>query len=78
MGLPFMQNKEASASAPIESMDRTPDEGSEPEMGMLDACAEDIMEAISKKDISMLKAALESLVSHIQDMDETQDEQEQT
>jgi hypothetical protein len=74
LGLPFLNKKEGSMSGPIEQLERTPDE--QPDMDMLDACAHDILEAVSKKDVSMLKAALEALVSHIQDMDQTQDEQE--
>lgn len=71
MGLPFLKNKEGSMSAPVETVTRKPDE--QPDMDMLDACAHDMLQALDKKDVSMLKAALQALVEHIQDMDQTQD-----
>lgn len=56
--LPFLKrNQEASASAPIESIKRKPDEGSE-EFDPLESAAEDLISAIHRKDI---KAATEAI-----------------
>jgi len=72
--LPFLKrNKEASASAPVESLERKPDEGSD--FSTLDAVCDDLMEALKSDNRALLKSALEALVSHIQDMDEEQDKE---
>lgn len=73
--LPFLKrNKEASMSAPIESMERKPDQ--EQDFSMLDAVADDLMEAVKTDNKQLLKDALESLVAHIQSMDEDQDQKD--
>ena len=72
MGLPFLKNKEGSASSPAGSIERKPDD--EPSYDTVDAVAEDIMSAVSSKDVKRLKAALQSLIEHIQDLDNLQDE----
>lgn len=70
--LPFLKNKEeGSVSGPIETLERSPDE--DPAFDMLDAVAEDLMDAIKKGDKAGLKAALAALCDHIQMMDADQD-----
>lgn len=73
MGLPFLKNKEGGASYVPDSktLDTHPDD--DKEMDLLDACAEDIISAIHKKDVKMLKEALESLIIYIQELDAEQD-----
>lgn len=69
--LPFLKLKdEASASMPVETIERDHDEG----FDMLDAVAEDLLSAMEKKDKGLLKAALQSFAEHLQDMDQKQDE----
>lgn len=73
--LPFLKNKkEGSVSAPIEIIEREPDEGAE-SFEMLDAVVDDMLEAIHSKDKGLLKSALEALIEHIQDIDAVQDEE---
>ncbi len=72
--LPFLKNKlEGGMSAPVETIERKPDEGESFEM--LDAICEDMMDAMHKKDKRLLKSSLEALIEHIQYIDEMQDEQ---
>jgi hypothetical protein len=74
--LPFLKNKqEGGASAPIEAIERKPDDESA-EYGMVDAIAEDMLEAFQKKDKRLLKSALEALCEYIQEIDEISDEEE--
>lgn len=72
--LPFLKNKEASVSAPIEHVEFGKEEGGEESFGMLDAVAEDILSAIKNSDKQMLKSALESLVEHMKSESEPQEE----
>ncbi len=73
--LPFLKNKkEGAMSEAVDVIEREPDEDTNESFGMLDAIAEDMLEAASKKDKALLKSALEALVAHIQDMDAVQDE----
>lgn len=46
------------------------------EFGTLDAICEDCMQAFHSKDVKMLKAALEALIEHIREEDETQDKED--
>lgn len=56
--LPFLKrNKEASASAPVESVERKPDEGAE-EFDSMESAAQDLCDAVEKKDIKAVAAAL--------------------
>jgi hypothetical protein len=71
MPLPFLKDKEGGAAATSETVTREPDDGGEGDL--LDAVADDILSAVAKKDKSLLKAALESFVVHIQSTDEAQD-----
>lgn len=71
--LPFLKNREGGASAPIETIERTPDEPAD--YDMLDAVAEDLLAAIAAKDKGLLKSALASLCDHIQGMDMAQDQE---
>jgi hypothetical protein len=74
MALPFLKKKDgAAASTPVEVLERKPDEDTPEDMDMLDACAEDFLQAIKMKDAKMLREALEALISHIQMLDEEQD-----
>lgn len=74
--LPFLKERhEGSMSGAVdEKLMRTPDEGEE-DFGMVDAIADDLMEAIHKKDKKLLKEALEAFVEHIQSQDEIQDQE---
>lgn len=55
--IPFLKHKnDASASAPIESIERKPDEGAE--YDVLEAAAEDLCIAIEAKDYKAAAAAL--------------------
>lgn len=54
--LPFLKNKEGSASAPIEAIKREPDEGAE--FDVLEAAAEDIISAVHEKNVKNLAASL--------------------
>jgi len=72
MPLPFMKKKDqASVSLPADTIERTPDEPTD--FDGLDAIAEDVMSAVKAGDRAMLKAALQSLVTHIQSEDMEQD-----
>lgn len=64
--IPFLKNKqEGSASSPIQSIERTPDEGAE--YDSLESAAEDLCAAIEAKDYkaaaSALRAAFDLLES---------------
>lgn len=55
--LPFQKlNQEASASGPVESIKREPDEGSE--YDVLESAAEDLVKAVHSKDIKGVAIAL--------------------
>jgi hypothetical protein len=55
--LPMLKrNKEASASGPIESVERKPDQ--EPEFDSMEAAAQDLCDAIHSKDMKAIAAAL--------------------
>lgn len=56
--LPFLKNKEASASGPVESIKRSPDDGAD--YDMLDSAAEDLMHAVHSKDIKAIASALKA------------------
>lgn len=74
--IPFLKNKkEGSVSLPADVIERDPDDGSEA-YEMLDAVAEDLLDAIEKKDRGLLKSALEALCEHIKDQDEIQDSED--
>jgi hypothetical protein len=69
--LPFAKNRDDGVAAgPVETKAR----GHDDSFDLLDAVAEDMLMALERKDKPRLKAALEALISHIQDLDETQDE----
>ncbi len=72
--LPFLKNKEGSASSPVEVLEREPDESSE--YGTLDAVVDDFATAcgVAEEKKGLLKSALEALVEHIQGMDKQQDQ----
>lgn len=72
--LPFLKNKqEGGAAGPVETIEREPDEGSE-KFDVLDAVAEDLLQALEQKDKGLLKSALEAFAEHLQDMDDQQDQ----
>lgn len=73
--LPFMKKKDevSAGNAEDESITRKPDEGQG--FGMLDAVADDMLEAFQKGDKALLKSALDALVEHIQSEDQEQDQQ---
>lgn len=57
---------------PTETIKRKPDESED--FGTLDAVASDLLAALEKKDVALVKSALSSLVEHIQMADVAQDE----
>lgn len=70
--LPFLKNRDDGVgTGPVETKDRKPDDDS---FDMLDAVAEDVMDAVKKGDKKALKDALAALVEHIQMQDVEQDE----
>lgn len=72
--LPFLKkSQEGGASAPVETIEREPDDG--PQYGLLDSVVDDFMQAIEKKDKGLLKSALEAFKEHLQEEDENQDQQ---
>jgi hypothetical protein len=73
--MPFLKKRQDGAMMdPDDPIKRKPDGGEEAEdFGIIDAVAEDIMEATSKNDVGLLKAALRSLCEYIQDEDQEQD-----
>jgi len=71
--LPFLKNRDDGVGVgPVETKERKHDE----DYDMLDAVAQDLLAAVEKKDVSLVKAALASLCTHIQDLDEEQDQME--
>ena len=54
MPLPFLKNKEASISAPVESIKREPDN----DIDSLHVAAEDLMNAVHSKNIPAIAEAL--------------------
>lgn len=56
--LPFLKSKEGSASFPVESIERKPDEGDE--YDVLESAAEDLCHAIDAKDYKAIASALRS------------------
>lgn len=68
--LPFLRNRqEASASGQVETKEREHDE----DFDMLQAVADDFLEAAKTGDRRLLRDALEALVEHIMDIDAKQD-----
>lgn len=64
--LPFLSNKKSgTTSAPVKIED----------YDMLDAVVDDFMEAMARRDKSLLKNALEGLCQHIMTMDIEQDQE---
>ena len=68
--LPFLKHKQTDAalSLPVETIHRDA-----PTYGMLDAVADDMMQAFLDRDRRRLRAALEALCAHVADADEMQD-----
>lgn len=57
--LPFLKhNQEASASGPVESIKREPDE--DYDYDMLDSAAEDLIQAVHSKDVKAVSSALKA------------------
>lgn len=72
MALPYLKNRDDGVGVgPIETLERKPDE--DQDFDMLDAVAEDMMDAFKKSDKKALKEALQAFVDHIQTADEAQD-----
>ena len=69
--LPFLKNRDDGvASGPAEVKEREHDE----DFDLLGAVAEDLIAALHAKDAKMVRAALEALCEHIQDLDSAQDQ----
>lgn len=70
--LPFRKNDDDGiAMGEDDPIKRKPDDDGD--FGMLDACAEDILHAVKKDDISLLKEALKAFADHIKQEDVEQD-----
>lgn len=74
--IPFLKKKqEASISGPVDEVKmRKPDEDSQMDFDLIDAIAEDIMEALHTNNVSTLKEALIAFAEHIKEQDEIQDQ----
>ncbi len=71
--IPFLKNRyEASAMGDEDEGSKRPDSD---EYGMLDALADDMMEAIHQKDKGLMRDALQALCDYLRDEDEEQDEE---
>lgn len=72
--IPFLKKRHESGTAgPVETQKREPD-NEKPELTMSKAIAHDLMDAVTKKDLTLLEATIDALISHIQDEDEVQDQ----
>lgn len=69
--LPFLKNRSDGASMPVETVEREHDE----DYDMLDAVAQDVLDAVKAGDKAALKEALSAFVDHIQSQDEQQDQE---
>lgn len=70
--LPFLKHKDDGVGVgPTESIEREHDE----DFDMLGAIAEDLIQAIEKKDKNLLKDALAAFAEHLMDIDEKQDQE---
>lgn len=79
--LPFLKRKDDSSAFSMGEEEptqrRNPDEEEdEPEYGMLDAIAEDMLEAMGKKDKGLMRQALEALCDYVRGEDLNQDMEE--
>ncbi|MES2347843.1 MAG: hypothetical protein V4641_09780 [Pseudomonadota bacterium] len=71
--LPFLKNRDDGVgTGPVETVQRKPDEPKE--YDTLDAVAEDLLAAVEKKDLPLIKAALASLCEYVRDQDMQQDQ----
>lgn len=79
--LPFLKRKDDSSAFSMgedePTQRRGPDDEDDLEYGIVDAIAEDMLEAFNKKDKGLLKQALDALCDYIRDEDEKQDEMEE-
>ena len=71
--LPFLKKKNTFNSGGGETVMRESDDGQD---GLLDSVAQELFEAIEKKDIKGFRSALEALVLHINDEDKKQDQED--
>ena len=77
MELPYLKNKNKDGGGGptmVKHADTTGDTMSDDEL--MDHVAQEMIDAIGKKDVKSFRAALHALVNHIQDMDKMQDEGE--
>jgi hypothetical protein len=73
--LPFLKNRDDGIGVgDVETKEREHDE----DFDLLGMVAEDIIGAVEKKDAKQLRAALEALCEHIQDLDAAQDQAMET
>lgn len=73
--LPFLKKKEGSAAMGEDEPTQKRMGEDEEEYGMLDAIAEDMLDAMSKKDKDLMKSALEALCDYVRQEDEEQDQE---
>lgn len=71
MPLPYLGLKEGGMSAPVEPIVRKPDQ--KDGFDILDSIAEDLLKGLSQHNLTLVKAALSSLCTHIQTLDMEQD-----
>ena len=78
--IPFLKKRDESSAYSMGEDEATkmrkPDDDKEEEYGLIDAIAEDMMDAFRKKDMSLLKDSLRALCDYIQDEDELQDQEQ--
>lgn len=66
MEIPFLKNKQNNSGGGVIEKNVGDD-------ALIDSVAQELMQAIEKKDVKGFRSALEALVLHIQDMDKEQD-----
>lgn len=73
MDLPFLKNKHKMAGGGPVATIHAQTSDTVADDTIIDAVASEFLEAIEKKDVRALRQALEALVLHIKDMDESRD-----
>lgn len=71
MEIPFLKNKNKNQGGGVMQVSGPSDNSSDD--ALLDSIGQEFLDAISRKDIKALRAALEALITMIQDQDKEQD-----
>ena len=74
--LPFLKrNHEASSSAPVDSVERKPDEGAD-EFDSMESAAQDLCDAVHSKDVKAVAAALRAAFELMESEEDSQEPSE--